>query len=117
MRKVACLMLALAVVSLVGLAADVITLTGTVIDNRCAEANKADLANFVKTHTKECALMPACVASGYAIFAEGKLTAFDKDSNKKIEEFLQKDASKTHVVIKANLAGHVLSLISIENQK
>jgi phosphoribosylamine-glycine ligase len=99
------------------LAAEVMTLTGTVIDNKCAESNKADLANFVKTHTKECALMPACVASGYAIFADGKLMAFNKDSNIKVEEFLKKDTSKTQVVVKAKMAGQELSLISIENQK
>jgi len=117
MRKVAFLILTLALVSLVALAADVMTLTGTVIDNKCAEANKADLANFVITHTKECALMPACAASGYAIFADGKLMVFNKNSNKKVEEFLKKDTSKTQVVVKAKMAGQELNLISIENQK
>ena len=117
MRKITFLILAVAVVVMLLLAAEVVTLTGTIIDNKCAEAYKADLADFVKTHPKECALMPACVASGYAIFADGKLMAFDKDSNKKVEEFLQKDASKTQVVVKAKRAGQALSLISIENQK
>jgi hypothetical protein len=117
MRKIALLILVVGAVVMLLLAAEVMTLTGTVIDNKCAEANKADLANFIKSHPKECALMPACAASGYAIFADGKLTAFDKDSSRKVEEFLKKDASRPRVVVKAKMAGQALSLISIENQK
>ena len=73
MRKIALLILVVGAVVMLLLAAEVMTLTGTVIDNKCAEANKADLANFIKSHPKECALMPACAASGYAIFADGKM--------------------------------------------
>ncbi len=61
-----------------------LTLKGDIIDNSCAMANKANLASYVKTHTKECALRPGCVASGYSIFADGRLMTFDKKSNKKI---------------------------------
>jgi hypothetical protein len=42
---------------------------------------------------------------------------FNKNSNKKVEEFLKKDTSKTQVVVKAKMAGQELNLISIENQK
>ncbi len=99
-------------------AATTITLTGDIIDNNCASTQKPeDLANFVKTHTKECALLPACVASGYSIFADGKLYKFDKESNAKIGEFLKKDESKLQVVVTANQAGEELSLVTIENQK
>lgn len=94
---------------------ETVALTGTVIDNSCAGANQADLANFVKTHTKQCAL--SCVASGYAIFADGKLYQFDKDSNAKVAEYLKKEDSKLQVVVTAKKAGEELSLVSIENQK
>jgi hypothetical protein len=79
--------------------------------------SKDNLAEFVKTHTKACALMPDCAASGYSIFADGKLNKFDQASNKKVEEFLKKDESKLEVVVKAEKVGEELKLASIENQK
>jgi hypothetical protein len=94
---------------------ETMTLTGTIIDNNCAGANKADLATFVKTHPKSCAL--SCADSGYAIFADGKLSKFDKESGAKIAEFLKKEESKTQVVVTAKKVGEELSLVSIENQK
>ena len=93
-----------------------IALRGDVIDNMCAGVNKANLAEFVKTHTKECALKPGCMDSGYSIFAGGKLYAFDKVSSAKIAEFLKKADSKLQVTITAKQVGDELSLVSIENQ-
>lgn len=97
---------------------DVLTLKGDIIDNMCASSQKPEaLAEFVKTHSKTCALMPTCVASGYSIFADGKLQKFDTASNAKIEEFLKKDDSKLQVVVMATKVGDELSLGTIENQK
>lgn len=91
-------------------------LKGDIIDNMCAGSQKAEqLAEFVKTHTKTCAL--SCVASGYSIFADGKLQKFDMESNAKIEEFLKKEDSKLQVSVVVKKVGDVLSLVSIENQK
>jgi len=98
-------------------AATEITLKGDVIDNMCAGTVKPeDLANFVKTHTKQCALMEPCVASGYSIFADGVLYRFDKESNAKVVEFLKKEESKLQVVVTAKKVGEELSLVTIENQ-
>jgi hypothetical protein len=92
------------------------TIKGAIIDNQCAGTQTAQqLGEFVKTHTKECAL--ACVSSGYAIFADGALTKFDKESNVKVEEFLKKADSKLQVVVEAKKAGEELSLVSIKNQE
>jgi hypothetical protein len=96
---------------------ETMVLKGEVIDNMCAGANKDKLAEFVKTHTKECALKPGCIDSGYSIFANSKLYAFDKDSSVKVAEFLKKADSKLQVVITAKQVGDELSLASIENQK
>jgi hypothetical protein len=97
-------------------ASDVMTLKGDVIDNMCAGAQSPEgLAGFVKTHTKTCAL--SCAASGYAIYSDGKLTKFDKDSSLKVEEFLKKETSKLQVVVEAKKAGEELSLVSIKNQE
>lgn len=98
------------------LAPETITIKGTIIDNMCAEASRGDLAEFVKAHSKVCALMPDCVASGYSIYADGKLTKFDKDSNAKVEEFLNKEDSKLDVVVTVKMAQDELSLVSIMNQ-
>ena len=97
-------------------APETIVLKGDVIDNMCAGANKDNLTKFVKTHTKECALKSGCIDSGYSIFANGKLYAFDKDSNAKVAEFLKKADSKLQVTITAKQVGDELSLVSIENQ-
>jgi type 1 fimbria pilin len=128
MKRVLFLCLALCVVTTVAFAqqaappakpatTDTVTLTGDIIDNMCATTHKDNLAEYVRGHTKECALMPPCVASGYSIFADGKLSKFDKDSDAKIEGFLKKADSKVHVVVVAKKVGQELSLVSIENQK
>jgi len=73
---------------------------GVIIDNFCAGAQKPEkLAEFIKTHTKDCALQPQCVASGYSIFSDGKLMKFDKISNLDVEAFLRLPASKLQVVV------------------
>jgi hypothetical protein len=91
-----------------------IVLKGDVIDNMCAGANKDKLAEFVKTHTKDCAI--SCMNSGYSIFTDGKLYAFDKDSSTKVAEFLKQADSKLQVIVTAKQVGDELSLVSIENQ-
>ncbi len=95
-----------------------VTIKGDIIDNMCAGSQKPEaLAVFVKTHTKLCALLPSCAASGYSIYADGKLNKFDQESNAKIEEFLKIPDSKLQVVVDATQAGDTLSLVSIKNQE
>ena len=94
------------------------TLKGSIIDNICASSKKPEeLANFVTTHTKECATAPNCMASGYSIFSDGKLYKFDKESNLKIESFLKIPENKLQVTANVIKSGDALKLISIENQK
>jgi hypothetical protein len=97
--------------------ADAVTLKGDIIDNMCAGAHKDGLADFVKAHTKECALAPQCQASGYSIFTDGKLIKFDAESNPLIAEFLKSPDSKLQVKVIANKVGDELNIVSIENQK
>jgi hypothetical protein len=96
--------------------AQVMKLKGVIIDNNCAAANEKDLGTFIKTHPKTCTLKPACAASGYALYANGKLYRFDKASSDKVHEFLEKPSSKLKVVVKAEKAGDELILLSIKNQ-
>jgi hypothetical protein len=129
MKKVLFVLLALCFVSSLAFAQDMakvatttvttpeaMVIKGDVIDNMCAGANKDNLAEFVKTHTKECTLKPGCMDSGYSIFADGKLYAFDKESSAKVAEFLKKADSKLQVTVTAKQVGDELNLVSIENQ-
>ncbi len=119
MRKIAILGLVLCFMLSLAFAQEkaTITIKGVIIDNLCASSQKIEaLPEFVKAHTKECALMPGCVASGYSIFFDSKLMRFDKKSNAKIKRFLSNPASKLQVVIEAKKVGDTLSLVSIENQ-
>jgi len=92
------------------------TYEGTIIDNACATSNKAKLGEFIKTHTKQCALMPNCAASGYSLYMpDGSLMPFDKASGTKIQKFLKKKSSKLEVSVKANDNAGTLELVSIKN--
>lgn len=96
---------------------ETLMLRGYIIDNLCAGTQTPEeLAEFVKTHSKECALSSPCVASGYSIFADGQLLKFDSESNAKVEEFLKNPDSKLEAAVEAVKAGEELSLISIANQ-
>jgi hypothetical protein len=117
MKKVMTAVLLAGLVGLFGLAAEILSFKGDIIDNMCAAENKDNLGDFLKTHAKECALMTHCVASGYSIYADGKLYSFDQASNKKIEEFLRQADSRLQVVVRAEKAGKELTLVSIQNQK
>jgi len=117
MKKAITAVLLAGLVGLFSLAADVLSFKGDIVDNMCADANKGNLAEFLKNHTKDCALMSDCVASGYSIFVDGKLYRFVQASNKKIEAFLRQPDSKLQVVVKAEKVGTELKLVSVQSQK
>ena len=98
-------------------AADLSVIKGTIIDNKCADANKDTLDSFIQTHPKSCTLLPGCAASGYSIYVDEKLLKFDKASNAKIEKFLKKKTSKLAVEVSVKKVGEELNLVSIKNQK
>jgi hypothetical protein len=93
------------------------TCSGTIIDNKCAKAQMQNLTEFIKTHTKECALMPECSASGYSFYTDGRLVEFTKDSTSLIIKFLQEKNSQLQAeAVVENLNGRI-RLISIKSQK
>lgn len=123
MKKVLAMLLAVVFVGSLAFAAEkaakapVKKMTGVIVDNMCAGANQANIAEFVKGHTKECTLMPDCAKSGYSLFIDGKLLPFDDASAAKIEKFLKKKNSTLQVVVKAAMVEDKLSLKSISNKK
>jgi hypothetical protein len=92
-------------------------LKGVLIDNLCAEANRENLTEFIKTHPKSCAIKPDCAASGYSFITDGMIMKFDADSNVKVYEFLAKEDSTLRVEVVVKKAGEELSLVSIANLK
>ena len=94
-------------------------LHGIIVDNACAEANKNNLADFVKTHPKTCMLKPDCRKTGYPIYAEedGKLHKFDAASNGVVADFLKNSGNRTDVVIIAEKNGEMLMIESIKNRR
>ena len=95
-----------------------IIVTGYIIDNHCADMQTEDtLQSFVRLHTKECALMPTCAASGYSIYtSDGELLKFDRNSSIRVQQFLEQPNSKLQVEVIAERSGDELKLVSIRNQ-
>jgi hypothetical protein len=118
MRKLVVLASALFIVLGLGLAAtasaaDTMTMKGYIIDTKCATANAATLADFVKTHPKDCAI--ACHDSGYNLYSDGKLYKMDKASSDMAYDFLQKPDSKTMVSAEVVMTGDTVKLVKIMN--
>ena len=94
---------------------DEVTLRGVIIDSACAGAHSSDMSNFIQSHTKDCALMPACEKSGYNIYSEGVLYKFDAAGSAKVAKFLKENSSSLKVTVRAEKRGDIFRLISIEN--
>jgi type 1 fimbria pilin len=96
---------------------ETVTLNGVVVDNACASGHKTDLGEFVKTHTKDCALMPGCEASGYSLVTpDGQAQMFTKTGSQKVAKFLKTKKGTLKVEVKVKKIGKELELISIKNQ-
>jgi ABC-type amino acid transport substrate-binding protein len=121
MKKILFVLMALCFVSSLAFAADSEVTTVTTEPTTTA-ATTTQTATTVTTAvtTPESVVLKGVVSgsidSGYSILADGKLYAFDKDSNAKVAEFLKKADSKLQVTVTAKQVGDELSLVSIENQ-
>jgi len=59
--------------------------------------------------------MPRRAENGYVIYTQGRLIKFDKKSNLKIRDFLQKDDSTLNVTIDVVINENSLILVAIKN--
>jgi hypothetical protein len=84
-----------------------VKLTGYVVDVKCAtehaKEKPEDIMKFAAEHTRECALKPECVRSGYGIFADGQWFPFDAKGNELAKAMIEKTQKKDH--IKATVEG------------
>jgi hypothetical protein len=120
MKKVIMTLLMILLVATLVLAneAKTMMLKGYIVDNKCSgKQTEAQMDEFIKTHSKECAISEECKISGYSIYADHKLYKFDKKSNEKVAEFLQKPDTKLLVVAEVKEEGKEVSLISIKNEE
>ncbi|HEY2934762.1 MAG TPA: hypothetical protein VGK99_23760 [Acidobacteriota bacterium] len=62
--------------------------SGMLMDKMCS-ASSGDAAKVAK-HSKACALMDSCIASGYGIVIDGKFIKFDANGDKLVSEWLEK---------------------------
>ena len=66
--------------------------TGFLIDKACSGnvAKKDNPMEVANNHTKKCALMEKCVASGLGVFADGKFYELDEKGKTMAKAFLEK---------------------------
>jgi len=97
---------------------DAITLDGAIVDCNTMATYNDKINSYLDTYTKQDALKPTAVESGYGIFLEDDFMKFDKPSDAKIVEFLKKPKSTLQVVVQVMVdENDILSLVSIENKQ
>jgi uncharacterized protein YxeA len=108
-------------VGLEGLAAGQKQWQGYLIDRQCAESVKGDSDSkaFVLHHTKDCALMPNCRATGYALFVDNKWYELDKRGNELAVKVLTASKKKRgfYVRVTGTAQGKVLKVESIKESE
>ncbi len=87
---------------------------GTLMDAACGE-RAAGNAERAANHSKSCALMPACEASGYGLIKDGTFHKFDDAGNKKAKAYLE--ATEKEKNLKVLVTGKVQDDGSIQVEK
>jgi hypothetical protein len=94
-----------------------LSMIGTIVDFDSMSKHKDDMTNFLTIYTKDDALKPEAVKSGYGIFLTDGFMRFDKASNAMVEDFLKKADSTLQVLTQVYIEeNNVLSLVSIQNK-
>lgn len=90
---------------------------GFILDKQCVNSvrDEASADDFIQHHTKDCALMRNCRASGFGLYAGGKWFDLDKHGSDLALKILSE--SKKHsgffVEVRGDLRGKVLKVQSI----
>lgn len=77
------------------------TYTGYLMDKMCsgeATSSKDPMAS-AKEHTRSCALMKSCMASGYGIVSDKKFYPFDEKGNELAKQMLKTTKKKDNLSI------------------
>jgi hypothetical protein len=91
---------------------------GFLVDRACgAKMASANDQKAAAGHTRECALMPPCVGSGYGVLtADGKFITLDDAGNKKAEAALRasKKADNVKVQVSGDQSGETMKVTAIK---
>src|SRR5262245_35150161 len=92
------------------------TLTGHLVDQMCGGELKD--ASKAADHSKECALMDHCLASGCGICADGKYVKFDAEGSKKAKALVEKTKKEKDIAIVAEgtLNGDTLTVATLKEK-
>lgn len=99
------------------------TMAGYLIDHACAtkmeKAGPKKAMEKARNHTKDCALQPACKASGYGLMSHGKFFKFDEKGNKLAASYLDKTKKEKDlwVDVKGWMDGSTMKVESIRDVK
>jgi hypothetical protein len=92
----------LLVVAVAGLATGA-NVTGILIDKQCQATIVAGGQPAARAHTRECGLMPDCMAAGYAVFTPaGKVVSLDAAGNKLAVKSLQTSKKKNNLTVQVS---------------
>lgn len=76
---------------------------GFLVDKMCSMKAMKEGQQAAAMHTKDCALMPDCVASGCGVFtADGKFLTFDAKGNQEAEKALKATDKKDNLKVKVS---------------
>jgi hypothetical protein len=101
MRALVRLLVIAGLVAGLGCVAYAAQVRGILLDRSCStKIVAAKDQKAAQDHTRECALMPDCVKSGYGVFtADGKFITFDQPGNQKAEQALKASKKKDNVKV------------------
>lgn len=76
---------------------------GFLMDRMCSRKAMDGGQKTAAMHTRDCALMPDCISSGYGVYTtDGKYLAFDDAGNSKAAAALKQSDKKDNLRVKVN---------------
>jgi hypothetical protein len=99
------------------------TKTGFLIPSQCKSEEgkvpqpKGSTDAWPAPHTTECALRPACIASGYGLWVRDHFVMFDEEGQKKALKYFQttKRTSYHKVEVRGDFSGELVQVKSIKS--
>jgi|FLYL01.1.fsa_nt_gi hypothetical protein len=90
---------------------------GVLIDQMCSMKAVKEGQKAAAMHTKDCALMPDCVNSGYGVYtSDGKFLKFDAKGNQEAQKALKATKQKDNLKVKVsgNIDGDTIKVSSLK---
>lgn len=92
--------------------------SGYLIDRMCSQAHRNDpqAINYVKNHTRDCALLKPCRASGYVLYRQGRWLNLDKNGSELAAQLISKSKSSRgiYVTVDGALSGETIKVEAVK---